>query len=67
MSHTYERERSCSGKIGYTSRGDARRTIDRMRNKDTSRQRGELRPYMCEYCGAYHIGHKRIAKVDKRR
>ena len=45
-------ERSCSSKIPYASRRDARARVRGGRHED-----GTLRPYHCQFCDAWHLGH----------
>jgi hypothetical protein len=46
-------ERSCTSKVPYMSRREARSRVRHGRNQD-----GTLRPYRCPFCGAWHLGHK---------
>jgi len=46
--------RSCSSKIAYGSRREARARVRDGRNQD-----GTLRPYRCQFCGLWHLGHPR--------
>jgi hypothetical protein len=46
--------RSCSSKIPYASRRDARARVRGGRHQD-----GTLRPYHCQFCDAWHLGHTR--------
>ena len=45
-------ERSCSSKTPFASRREARSRVSGGRNQD-----GTLKPYHCEFCGAWHLGH----------
>lgn len=47
-------ERSCSSKVPYASRRDARARVRGGRHQD-----GTLRPYHCQSCDAWHLGHSR--------
>ena len=47
-------ERSCSSKIPYASRREARARVRDGRNQD-----GTLRPYHCQFCDLWHLGHSR--------
>jgi hypothetical protein len=46
-------ERFCSSKISYASRREARARVRGGRNQD-----GTLRPYHCQFCDAWHLGHR---------
>ncbi len=45
-------ERSCTSKIPYASRREARSRVRHGRHQD-----GTLRAYHCQFCGAWHLGH----------
>lgn len=47
-------ERACSWKIPYASRRDARARARGGRHQD-----GTLRPYHCQFCDGWHLGHAR--------
>lgn len=47
-------ERSCSSKIPYATRREARARVRGGRNQD-----GTLRPYRCQFCDEWHLGHGR--------
>lgn len=43
----FEHKNGCSGKVGFASRSDAKKTADKRRlNKD---------PYQCKNCGSWHL------------
>lgn len=42
----------CDGKFAYKCRGDAQKECKRKKNKV------ELLPYRCPFCGFWHVGHK---------
>jgi hypothetical protein len=45
-------ERSCASKARYGSRRDARSRVRNSRNQD-----GTLKPYHCQFCDGWHLGH----------
>lgn len=49
------RSRQCTGKVRYWSRKDARAALRRL--KGAGRAEGHLQPYICDYCGHFHLGH----------
>jgi hypothetical protein len=46
-------ERSCTSKIWYESRGEARNAARHGR-----RSNGRLHPYHCQICHQWHLGHR---------
>jgi len=46
-------ERACTSKVTYFGRREARAAAHG-RHSD-----GQLRPYHCEFCGLWHLGHRR--------
>ena len=49
-------ERGCTSKAAYDSRREAKNRARHGRHMD-----GSLRPYHCDHCGAWHLGHRRRA------
>jgi hypothetical protein len=49
-------ERSCTSKSMFTSRREANQRARHSRGTD-----GSLRPYHCDNCGGWHLGHRRHA------
>ncbi|HVA85094.1 MAG TPA: hypothetical protein VNF73_02125 [Candidatus Saccharimonadales bacterium] len=49
-------ERGCGSKARYESRREARSYANHGVRRD-----GSLHPYHCEWCGGWHLGHRRRA------
>ena len=47
-------DRGCTSKALFISRGEARSMSRHGRSQD-----GALRPYHCQRCGGWHLGHRR--------
>jgi hypothetical protein len=47
-------ERGCRSKGVYVSRREARSSARHGRTQD-----GALHPYHCQFCGGWHLGHRR--------
>jgi hypothetical protein len=47
-------ERGCTSKAVFISRREARSLVRNSRTGD-----GQLKPYHCRHCGAWHLGHRR--------
>jgi hypothetical protein len=47
------RERACSSKAMYVTRGEARQRVRGARHIDPS-----MKPYRCRYCSMWHLGHR---------
>jgi hypothetical protein len=60
---------SCESKIPVTRREAAHyaRTMDTRRRKDTHPRGMTLKPYRCQYCGKWHLGHTLSTSERKRR
>jgi hypothetical protein len=46
-------ERSCASKVPFSSRREARSRVRHGHGQD-----GTLRPYHCQFCGEWHLGHR---------
>jgi hypothetical protein len=47
-------ERGCTSKAMYVSRSEAKSVLRHGRRQD-----GTLKPYRCEFCPGWHLGHRR--------
>ena len=47
-------ERGCLSKAVFSSRREARSVANHFRHGD-----GQVKPYACDYCGGWHLGHPR--------
>lgn len=50
------RKRSCTNKVRFTTRKDARSAKRQMQGRGYGRE-GHITPYECDYCGFWHLGH----------
>lgn len=50
------RDRSCTGKVRFSSRKLARAARRQMQGQGQGRE-GHISPYMCEHCEFWHLGH----------
>ena len=57
MQRSYEK--SCKGKNRYTSRQFAK-NIARAGNRQERLVHAKIRPYLCDWCGCWHVGHMRL-------
>ena len=46
------------GKIGFATRDGAKQARKNMKSRGVSVK--ELHPYICQHCGAFHLGTKRV-------
>jgi hypothetical protein len=48
-----------SGKVGYATKALAAEALARIRDRHSDVHRRCLHPYLCEFCGAFHLGRDR--------
>jgi hypothetical protein len=57
---TYNPRFQCAGKQRFTSRREALTLLNRPERKRLGKPApalGRLKPYACQHCGAWHLGH----------
>lgn len=61
--------KQCEGKVRHTSLGAAWKHAESLRTRNLKREYLSTRPYKCEFCGGFHIGHrmKRMRQAEVRR
>jgi hypothetical protein len=57
-SKRHKRRNQCDGKLTHSSLDFAFAHVDRLRKRGFN-----VRPYKCNYCGSWHVGHPRRALV----
>lgn len=55
-----------TGKIGYPTRGEARRVLRGWRQRGVVRASGTLEAYLCYLCRKWHLGN-RLPRVRRRK
>lgn len=53
-------ERGCLSKVRYSSQREARAVVRHGRHQD-----GSLKPYRCDFCAEWHLGHSRPGRARR--